>query len=333
MNTQSVRYPGIAHVLVAVLVALSLQGRDAAAQPFDEEHVLILIDRSGSMQTTRGDGQTRFVEAIRRAKQYVGGPKDLPTEYSVWTFEESSSIQESGFADAGSTTGVLDVLQVGWGLTPLARAVCDAVDSLLNHEPGVNASKRLYLISDGEENNTPVDSPCYGPNSSGTYPDLTMDSWQWKVRNMIKTGDPLRDDNSPFALVFDVDVFDNYVGLIGGGSSPVVEVSRETKGFTASSTLLPASYLAFLRGVATDSGGTFTAVPDSGTAPIPGDTNQDNCVNATDFYHVLNNFGYPVPPASPSADLNRDGVIDYSDYSIVVNNQGAGCGSGPATLH
>ena len=333
MNTQSVRYPGFARVLVTLLVALSLQGREAAAEPYDEEHVIILLDRSGSMQTTRSNGQTRFFEALRRAKLYVGKAKDLPTEYSVWTFEDISSTQESGFGDAGSTTGVLNGLQVGSGVTPLAKAVCDAVDVLLNHKPGVNAAKRLYLVSDGEENSTPANSPCYGPNSVDIYPDLTMDSWQWRVRNMLKTGDPLRDDNSPFALVFDVDVFDNYVSLTGTRSSPVREVSREGKGLVTAASLLPPSYLAFLQGVAADSGGTFTAVPDSGPATIPGDTNQDNCVNAVDFYHVLNNFGYPVPPASPTADLNHDGVVNYSDYSIVVSNQGAGCGSGgPAYL-
>ncbi|MCY1083138.1 dockerin type I domain-containing protein [Archangium lansingense] len=331
MNTQSVRSPRFAHVLVALLVTLSLQSREAAAEPFDEEHIIILLDRSGSMQATRSDGQSRFFEAIRRARIYVGKPKALPTEYSVWSFEGSASTQESGFGDAGSTTGVLNGLQVGNGVTPLAKAVCDAVDVLLNHKPGVNASKRLYLVSDGEENSTPLDSPCYGPSSVGTYPNLTMDSWQWKVRNMLKTGDPLREDNSDYALVFDVDVFDNYVSL-RSGSSPVYEVSYEGKGLVTTASLLPASYLAFLRGVATDSGGTFTTVPDSGPAPIPGDTNQDNCVNATDFYHVLNNFGRPVPPASPTADLNRDGVVNYSDYSIVVNNQGAGCSSGPAHL-
>lgn len=327
MNTDVVRYLRV--VLAALLVALSLQGQEAVAQPFDEEHVIILIDRSGSMQTTRSDGQTRFAEAIRRARAYVAQPKALPTEYSVWTFEGNSFILESGFANASTTTSILNVLQVGWGATPLAMAVCGTVDVLLNYKPGVNASKRLYLISDGEENNTPVDSPCYGPNSTGIYPDLTVDSWQWKVRNMIRTGDPLRDDNSPFALIFDVDVFDNYVSLTAG-KTPVPEASREDK--QSMRRMLPADYLAFLRGVASDSGGTFTSVPDSVATPIPGDTNQDNCVNATDFYHVLNNFGYPAPPASTSADLNLDGVVDTSDYFIVVNNQGSGCGSGTATV-
>jgi hypothetical protein len=322
-------YPRFARVLVALVLALSLQGQGAAAQDFTEEHVIILLDRSGSMQAVRSDGQTRFFEAIRRAREYVGGGKTLPTEYAVWTFEGTSFVREQGFAGGSTTLGTLSSLEVGWGVTPLAMAVCNAADELLNHKPGVNASKRIYLFSDGEENSTPVDSPCHGPDSVGIYPDLTQDSWQWKVRNMLKTGDPLRDDISPFQLVFDVAVFDDYISLTGARSE-TSELSRDGQGFAT--TALPTSYLAFLQGVSRDSGGSFTSIPDSAPAPVPGDTNRDNCVNATDFYHVLSNFGYPIPPASSTADLNRDGIVDYSDYSIVVSNQGAGCVSGPAYM-
>ncbi|WNG51247.1 VWA domain-containing protein [Archangium minus] len=315
-------------VLLVAALAPVLGAGEAVAQTFSEEHILIVIDRSGSMQLVRNNGQTRFTEAIRQAKAYVNLPSSRPRSFAVWTFEEVSYIKEQGFADAATTLSTLNRLSVGNGVTPLAYAVCDAVDELLQYEPGVNAKKVVRLVSDGEENSTPSSSQCHGPDSTSPYPNFSMDSWQWKVRNMLKTGDPLRDDPGPYKLVFDVNVLYDYVRFARAGS-PVREVSS-TGNAAPIRPLLTSAYFAFLQGVSKDSGGTFTAIGDSSPVPVQGDTNQDYCVNDTDYHLVLNHYGNTVPPAPVAADVNRDGVVDYYDYTIVVNNYGSGCGSSPA---
>ncbi|MCP3062902.1 VWA domain-containing protein [Myxococcus sp. K38C18041901] len=295
-----------------LVLALTLLGAGGArAQPYDEEHVLILLDRSGSMQSTRQGGATRFDEALLRSRRYLTASSDPTREVSIWTFEGYSSVEESGFTPAAGALSTLARLQVGSGVTPLAQALCAAVDRLLEHKPGVNALKRLWLISDGEENSTPVTSPCYGPSSVGVYPDLTWDSWQWKVRNMLKTGDPLREDSSDYALVFDVDVFEGYVNF----------------GLTAS--MLPSSFMSFLQGASQASGGRFTRIADNRPLPVLGDVNQDGCVNRLDYQYVLTYFGLRVPPAPAAADVDLDGVVGYSDYMLVVGAQGHGCGPVP----
>ncbi|ATB37947.1 hypothetical protein CYFUS_003373 [Cystobacter fuscus] len=319
----------VSHVLLVVALVLLPRAEEAVAQTFSEEHVLIVIDRSGSMQLYRTNGQTRFTEAIRQARAYVNLPSSRPRSFAVWTFEEVSYIKEQGFADAATTLSTLNRLSAGNGVTPLAHAICDAVDELLQYEPGVNAKKVVRLVSDGEENSTPPSSQCHGPDSTSPYPNFTMDSWQWKVRNMLKTGDPLRDDPGPYKLVFDVNVLYDYVRFAGTGS-PVREVSSTGRRAVSAPPTLASNYFTFLQGVSRDSGGTFTAIGDSSPVPVQGDTNQDYCVNDTDYYLVLAHYGNTVPPAPAAADVNHDGVVDYYDYTIVVNNYGSGCGSSPA---
>ncbi|AFE04296.1 hypothetical protein COCOR_01801 [Corallococcus coralloides DSM 2259] len=289
----------------AGLVMTLLTG--GAAQAYTEEHVIVLIDRSGSMLTTRGSGLTRFEEALSLARNYVGLANDLPRKFAVWTFEGTGYIKEQGFSDEATTLQTLNRLTVGLGTTPLAHAVCDAADELLWFEPGVDARKRVHLISDGEENNSPVSAPCYGPPSTTRYPALEQDSWQWKVRNMLKTGDPLRDSETSYALVLDANVFHNYLTL-----AP-----------QAAQALPP--FLALLEGLARESGGVYTDISDARPLPYPGDADQSGCVDMTDFYFVLEHYGLSVPPAPPRADINQDGVVDLTDYNIVLNNMGTGC--------
>ncbi len=283
-----------------------------AARAFTEEHVIVLIDRSATMLTTRVSGLTRFEEAVSLADNYVRLPNALPRKYAVWTFEGTGYIQEQGFEDEAATRRTLGRLTVGRGATPLAHAVCDAADELLRFEPGVDARKVVYLISDGEENSSPATSLCYGPRSTTRYPQLEEDSWQWKVRNMLKTGDPLRDSQTDYQLVLDANVFYNYLTLAPQSSTPQ----------------LP--FLALLEGLSRESGGVYRVVDDSRPLPYPGDADLNGCVDMTDFYFVLGYYGMSVPPAPPQADINQDRRVDLTDYNIVLNNLGSGCG--PAHL-
>jgi len=296
----------------AALALASLSG--TAAQAFTEEHVIILIDRSGSMKTTRTSGQTRFADALVRGRDLVNTANALPRLFAIWTFEGASYRREQGFENGAKTVATLGTLTPGVGATPLALAVCDAADELLQFAPGIDARKVVHLISDGEENSTPETTICYGPPSITRYPTLTEGSWEWKIRNMLKTGDPLRDSPNPFQLVFDADVFFNHLTLTPAATTP------------------EPAFHALLKGLSQASGGVFTPIEDTRPIPVPGDTNQDGCVNSTDYYLVLANYGLAVPPAAPAADLNRDRVVDFTDYSIVVGNLGRGCTTGPQPL-
>ncbi|AGC44026.1 hypothetical protein MYSTI_02710 [Myxococcus stipitatus DSM 14675] len=279
-----------------------------SARAFTEEHVVILIDRSGSMRTTRASGLTRFEEALTRGRDFVQMPNALPRLFAVWSFEGSTYRREQDFKDGATTLATLGRLSAGVGTTPLALSVCDAADVLLQFAPGVDARKVVHLISDGEENSTPETTMCYGHPSTTKYPDLQEDSWEWKVRNMLKTGDPLRDSPNPFQLVFDADVFYNHIALTPTTAEPGEH-----------------PFLALMRGMAKDSGGKYTPIDDSRPLPIPGDTDANGCVDSKDYNFVMTHYGMSVPPADPRADLNGDAVVDFTDFAIVKRNLGRGC--------
>ena len=301
--------------------------------PPSEEHVLLLIDRSGSMQTVRGDGKTRFQIAIERAKEFVATPASLPRHYAVWSFEGTSYYKHQGFSqDVSATLSTLNSLQVGWGVTPLALAACAAVDEIKIYRSSVVARKKLRLGSDGEENSTPSNTQCAGPSSSMRYPDLDPQSWEWKVRNKLRTGNAQNENDIPWTIIFDVDAFFDYIKL-ADSTTPVHEVTPRgemlaTSTLASGGTTLPSSFLVLLNGMATDSGGKFYSVVDSAPPLVYGDTNQDNCVNTIDYNLVIANYGLTVPPAPSAADINGDGMVDFNDYSIIASNWGMGSGCG-----
>lgn len=325
--------------LVAAVFTLSVQAGEALAQPPPlpvEQHSIIVVDRSGSMRSTRPDGQTRFQVAIQGAKDYVNLPLSIPHYFAVWTFEGSSYIKEQGFASATTTIATLNKLGVGYGVTPLAHTVCDAIDELFTYRTdlGNKAKKVVKLVSDGEENSTPSSSQCHGPASSTDYPHFTPGSWEWKVYNKFATRNP----NTPpaasgfFPAALDVTVLTGHISLTGTGSS-AAEYSPEGRLMAPGSMSGLSNYFTFLQGLAQDSGGAYTVVVDSRPVPVFGDTNQDFCVDSTDYYEVMANYGATVPPGNPAADFNHDKVIDYYDYTIVVNNQGKGAGCGSSTIY
>lgn len=333
-----ISFNSAARLIAALGLMLLLSPELAVAQmpppppPPTEEHILFLIDRSGSMQAVRIDGKTRFQEAIDRAMRFVELPASLPRHYAVWSFEGTSYYKHQGFSqDASLTLSTLNSLRVGSGVTPLALAACAAVDELRAYRTLQVARKHLKLGSDGEENSTPANTQCAGFNSSTTYPNLQPQSWEWKVRNKLRTGNAQNTNIVPWTIIFNVDAFFDYIRL-AGSPTPVYEVTPRGKMVAPPSTLatpgttLPSSYLVLLNGMAADSGGKFYSVVDSEPSPVFGDTNNDKCVDYIDYNLVIDNYGLTVPPANPAADINGDGVVDFNDYSIVAGNWGMGSG-------
>ena len=62
-----------------------------------------------------------------------------------------------------------------------------------------------------------------------------------------------------------------------------------------------------------------------GATSVFGDVNADGCVDGADHDAIIAEFGHSVPPASPSLDLNGDGIINIRDRAIVLQNFGEGC--------
>ncbi|NVJ26072.1 hypothetical protein HUW62_33100 [Myxococcus sp. AM011] len=312
-------------------VCLMAVPRVASAQPappYTEEHVIILIDRSGSMVAPRLNGETRFQAALKRARDYVETVSTLPRHIAVWSFEGTSYIRHQAFSTSATTTlNTLNSLGVGQGVTPLAFSACAAVDELKSYRTTVLGRKKLRLSSDGLENSSPVGTQCQGGESVGGYPNLDPGSWQWKVLNKLRTGDATNPNPVPtfIQVIADIDFFTTYITDFNGSHSGAYEWSEKGEP-TWSPVALPVEGPAvrYLGGLSSATGGRFSLALDNAPAPVFGDTNQDGCVNITDYDLVMANFGLTVPPGNRLADVNGDGLVDYSDYTVVVANWGLG---------
>jgi hypothetical protein len=102
--------------------------------------------------------------------------------------------------------------------------------------------------------------------------------------------------------------------------------------------------LLIFEGMAEGSGGRFvrfgSGVPlpngdPSAIHAVPGDVNDDGCVDTADFDRIQQLIGQPVTHTQPEtfpADVNLDGVIDARDYLLLKRNYGQGCATPPAPL-
>lgn len=324
-------------LLAALVLAVLLPLNEASAL---ERHVIILIDRSGSMSTLRmgSTTETRFKAAINMAVGFVNSaPSSMTSYYSVWSFEGTSYTSHLAFTTNATTVkNTLNGLVVGSALTPLAYSACAATDALQAFAGSGTtvppATKLVFLASDGEENNSPAGTQCAGPNSAAgtSWPNYTVGSWQAKVYNKFRTGNANNYAAGGFPYALDAHVFYDYITFSGGSGNTASEYDVNGSLVPSASASLSASYFNFLQNLAGASRGSFTAVSDSTRAPVYGDTNGDFCVNDTDYNLVLANYNQTVPPANPAADLNKDRVVNYDDYSIVINNYGTGTGCGGA---
>ncbi|RKG56444.1 VWA domain-containing protein [Corallococcus sp. AB011P] len=300
----------------------------ADAQPsFKEEHVVILLDRSGSMTSTRTDGSTRFQAGIVMARDTVEftSPDNLPRYFSVWSFEDSTYAKHLAFTqDIQAVLNTLNAIQVGQGVTPLAYAACAAVDELRLFRPQILARKRIQLSSDGEENSSPMGSQCQGADS----PTMASQSWQWKVRNKLRTGNAQNENAVPYAIVSDIVFFGSFLRfqpgfvaeptlqeILGNGQRPV------PAGYAVP---VEGPFVTYLRMLAEESGGKMRVLDDTAPRPVYGDVNADGCVDMGDYDTVIQNFGLTVPPGDARADVNEDRTVDYGDYAVVMANWGMG---------
>jgi hypothetical protein len=324
-----------ARIPALLTVATALVGAAATTARADE-HVLVLLDTTGSMQLASVPGRTRFDVAKERISAFLDTVPSQPTRYALWFFEGTTYTPIYDFTDMPTAAQVkAAVLAAGTGgITPLAHSVCAAVDELINYLPAELHTKRIYMATDGEENASPAGDQCFGPNSAGVYPMLTAWSWQWKVRNKACTGSAdtpgVCSGGVPgggITLIVDVDHLFDYVPLRLKSSSLETAYAggKLTAVASAASTPAPANAdAAFFGGISQETRGRYQAItpstPPAQATPEPGDANLDGCVDIRDRALVLQQYG-----TAGSADFNRDGIVNIFDLQTVLRNFGAGC--------
>ncbi|WP_246357515.1 VWA domain-containing protein [Pyxidicoccus fallax] len=300
-----------------------------------DEHVLVLLDRTGSMSLQSVPGKTRFQVAKERINAFLDIVPPQPTKYAFWTFEGTGYVQVFSFAQnktAAEVKAAVNAAALG-GNTPLAHSVCAAVDTLINYLPNEFHTKRIYMATDGEENATPTTDQCYGANSSTAYPNLATNSWQWKVRNKACTGSanapgPCSGGIPPagLTLIVDIDHLYDFVPFQANALTEDGEDPRARSGFAAAT--LANNDASFFGGLSNETHGRYAgitpATPPAQATPVPGDATGDGCVNVSDRQAVLAQYGQSVPPGTPT-DFNRDGIVNIYDNNTVLQNYGRGC--------
>jgi hypothetical protein len=174
--------------------------------------MLLLLDRSESMEVVRPGGSTRCADALAAAMADVsafaaGHPART---ISVWTFQGDTSTElTAGFVDEAAALAALDTLDgvACTGTSPLAEAICAAADEFGAALP---ATDRVLAISTaGVEDAS--DGECAGPDSTtGPPPAGNYDpgSWQEAVYSKLQ--------GEVVSLVRNWEIFDQ-IGPTGNG--------------------------------------------------------------------------------------------------------------------
>lgn len=313
------------------MVLATIVGASSAAHA--DRQMLVLIDASGSMSITRADLQTRFAAAKQRALdqiavQAAGGLDGV----AVYTFSDTTSTaQTAGFVDKNVAIGVvagLDLFTVGGGNTPLAGAMCDAVDVLV----ATGATEKiLEVASDGEENFTPAAHPCSGPFSTDPAPPYSTDSWQNKVFLKVALS----------GITVQIDLFDpgpiTGFAAVAAALDPEAEVTGAAR-FAAAGKMLTAAAAAgegpptlreFFTQIALVSGGRLTVIEDTApTVPVEGDADGNACIDRSDAIAVARAFGQTGAPQDLAFDLDLSGSVGFTDYAAMTSRfTPGGCGT------
>ncbi|WP_394825732.1 hypothetical protein [Pendulispora albinea] len=351
-------------VTTALGCSLLIDATRADAAPpaaVDETNFIIIVDVTGSMAETSGSvipgepPKTRLqVGRLAALDWLINPPADIRNaknpEWAVWEFSGTSSRVRQDF-----TTNRSLVLSAIGGTpqtsdaTPLAGTFCNAVDRLRDYESTktivdpvtgatrrVRIERRIFMVTDGYENNTPNTNECWGPPAKPpvSFPNYTTGSWQWKVYNKLKTGNANTPSTAPFEYIIDVKHLLTAFQQFQGAPS-ALQRSAQLEGLPSSSFLgaSPTSDdVNFFRGVSLASGGTYTqlAPNPSGvvTFKIPGDADSSKCVDMAD-YDIFNSvYGLPVSNqnvATIQSDFNGDNWVDDKDYQILLQHWGEGC--------
>ncbi|WP_320777686.1 VWA domain-containing protein [Streptomyces sp. CRN 30] len=159
---------GVCALLAALTAGLALPAPAAAGEPTGEDapQVDLVLDVSGSMRTKDIDGGTRMAAAKQAFNEVLDAtPEEVRLGIRTLGADYPGDDRETGCKDTArlypvgpldrteAKTAVATLTPTGW--TPIGPALLAAADDF--EESG--ASKRIVLISDGEDTCAPLD-PC-----------------------------------------------------------------------------------------------------------------------------------------------------------------------------
>lgn len=185
--------------LAASALLLALTPSLVAQQPV--QYAVFALDRSGSMSAVRGNGQSRGDVALAIARddvdlffQAAPNGRALVLDFSGVDVRELTN----GFVGRQEALAALqDRVAPVFGQTPLAHAVCTAVQAFQDEDPNAGPDRRsLFVYSDGDENSSGQDT-CRGgrpaalngtrcPNQPVAGDPFDAGSWQAEVCDIIE---------------------------------------------------------------------------------------------------------------------------------------------------
>lgn len=327
----------IAITLCPFTIALFLlcgSARTASAS----EHILVILDTTGSMALPSIGGSTRLDMAKLVLQSQLSGYNDSANEYALWFFDGTDFRVIVPFG-TGSATRDLIITQLATAVpgaaTPLAHTICAGIDAVKDRGAATD-KHRIILASDGEENNTsagpsPPRDQCYGlPTSTlNTYP-FDDNSWQNRVVKKLCTGDAnstgvgFCDFSFDDAIVVDITQIFDFHAQTGSAISHGV-ISEPGNRLSKAAVVLPPpdTDQVFFSSLADITNGSYVGItPETPPEEIlfaPGDANHDRCVTLADRTQVLNDSG---TPGNGFDDFNHNGVVDSSDLQTVLQHAG-----------
>ncbi|MEU6103417.1 vWA domain-containing protein [Streptomyces flaveolus] len=159
---------GVCALLAALTAGIALPAGAAAGEPTGEDapKVDLVLDVSGSMRTRDIDGGTRMAAAKQAFNEVLDAtPEEVQLGIRTLGADYPGDDRKTGCKDTAqlypvgpldrteAKTAVATLSPTGW--TPIGPALLKAADDL----DGGNGSKRIVLISDGEDTCAPLD-PC-----------------------------------------------------------------------------------------------------------------------------------------------------------------------------
>ncbi|AZM59197.1 MULTISPECIES: VWA domain-containing protein [unclassified Streptomyces] len=159
---------GVCALLAALTAGLALPAGAAADEPTgkDAPKVNLVLDVSGSMRAKDIDGQSRMAAAKQAFNEVLDAtPEEVELGIRTLGADYSGDDRKEGCKDTAqlypvgpldrteAKTAVATLVPTGW--TPIGPALLEAADDL----EGGDGSKRIVLISDGEDTCAPLD-PC-----------------------------------------------------------------------------------------------------------------------------------------------------------------------------
>jgi Ca-activated chloride channel family protein len=159
---------GVCALLAALTAGVALPAGAAAGEPTGEDapKVDLVLDVSGSMRTRDIDGGTRMAAAKQAFNEVLDAtPEEVQLGIRTLGADYPGDDRRTGCKDTAqlypvgpldrteAKTAVATLSPTGW--TPIGPALLKAADDL----DGGNGSKRIVLISDGEDTCAPLD-PC-----------------------------------------------------------------------------------------------------------------------------------------------------------------------------